>query len=93
MQSHLQFQREALSTHNLRWVSKAKVEGSWVALARWDTRAGGGHEWPGWELQQARVTHPLASLERLGHSPHVPLWVLPCTQKCCVMVRHVAPGH
>lgn len=63
-----------------------------MALARWDVQAGGGLELLGWELQQAGVTHPLARLEA-GHSPHAPLWALPCTQKCCVMLHHVAPGH
>lgn len=26
-------------------------------------------------------------------APHAPLWALPCAQKCCVMLCHVAPGH
>lgn len=47
VQPLLRSQRAALGTHSLSSVSKAKAEGSWVALARWDIWAGGGHKWPG----------------------------------------------
>ena len=40
---------------------------------RWDVRSGGGHKWPGRELQQARVTHPLARLEAGPQPPRAPL--------------------
>lgn len=69
----LRSQRAALGTHSLCCVSKAKAEGSWVALVRWDIWAGGWRKWAGWKLQQARVTHPLGRLEAGPQPPRAPL--------------------
>lgn len=45
------------------------------------------------KLQEAGVTHWPARLGGWVEAPHAPLWALPCAQKCCVMLCHVASGH